>query len=76
MKKYGIFRNNKRNIIIRDNEKETCMLIDVANTGDRHAIKKEAIKVLKCKDLTIKTQFMWIVEIKVTPLIMGTTGTI
>jgi hypothetical protein len=47
MQKDGIIPHNKRNIIIRDNEKETCRLIDVANTGDRHTIKKEAIKVLK-----------------------------
>jgi hypothetical protein len=63
MKKDGILPNNNRNIIICDNEKETCTLIDVANTGDRHVIKKEAIKVLKYKVLTIKTQFMWTVEI-------------
>jgi len=35
-------RNNKPDIIIRDNEKETCMLIDVAISGDRNLIKKEA----------------------------------
>jgi len=27
-------------IIIRDNEKETCMFIDVAISGDRNVIKK------------------------------------
>ena len=34
--------NNKPDIIIRDNEKRTCMLIDVAISGDRNVIKKEA----------------------------------
>jgi hypothetical protein len=34
--------NNKSNIIIRDNEKRTCMLIDVAISGDRNVVKKEA----------------------------------
>jgi len=33
---------NKPDIIIRDNEKGTCMLIDVAISGDRNVIKKEA----------------------------------
>jgi hypothetical protein len=28
--------NNKPDIIIRDNKKETCMLIDVAISGDRN----------------------------------------
>ena len=34
--------NNKPDIIIRDNEKRTCMLIDVAITGDRNVIKKRS----------------------------------
>ena len=34
--------NNKPDIIISDNEKRTCMLIDVAISGDRNVIKKEA----------------------------------
>ena len=32
--------NNKPDIIIRDSEKGTCMLIDVAGSGDRNVIKK------------------------------------
>jgi len=39
--------NNKPDIIIRDNEKRTCMLIDVAISGDRNVIKKEGEKILK-----------------------------
>ena len=33
--------NNKPDIIIRDNEKGTCMLIDVAISGDINVIKKK-----------------------------------
>ena len=33
--------NNKPDIIISDNEKGTCMLIDVAISGDRNVIKKK-----------------------------------
>ena len=32
--------NNKPDIIIRDNEKGTCMLIDVAISGDQNVLKK------------------------------------
>jgi hypothetical protein len=32
--------NNKPDIIIRDNEKETCMLIDVAISGEKNVINK------------------------------------
>jgi len=34
--------NDKPDIIIRDNEKGTCMLIDVAISGDRNVIKKRS----------------------------------
>ena len=39
--------NNKPDIIIRENEKRTCILIDVAISGDNNVIKKEAEKKLK-----------------------------
>jgi hypothetical protein len=68
--------NNKPDIIIRDNEKRTCMLIDVAISGDRNVIKKEAEQILKYKDLTIEIQCMWNVKTKVIPVIIGATGTI
>jgi len=68
--------NNKPDIIIRDNGKGTCMLIDVAISGDRNVIKKEAEKILKYKNLTIEIQYMWNVKTKVTPVIIGATGTI
>jgi len=68
--------NSKPDIIIRDNEKGTCMLIDVAISGDRNVIKKEAEKILKYKDLAIELQRMLNAKTKVIPVIIGTTGTI
>jgi hypothetical protein len=72
----GTIPNNKPDIIICDIEKRTCMLIDVAISGDRNVIKKEAEKILKCKDLAIEIQCMWNVKTKVIPVIIGMTGTI
>ena len=68
--------NNKPGIIIHDNEKGTRMLIDVAISGDRTVIKKEAEKILKYKDLTIGIHRMWNVKTKVIPVIIGATGTV
>ena len=68
--------NNTPDMIIRDNEAGTCRLIDVANSGDRNVIKKEAEKILKYKDLTIEIQRMWKVKTRVIPVIIGATGTI
>jgi hypothetical protein len=62
--------NNKPHIVICDNEKGTCMLIDVAIPGDRNVIQKEAEKILKYKDLTVETQRMWNVKTRVIPVII------
>ena len=66
--------NNKPDIVIRDNEKRTCMLIDVAIPGDRNVIKKEAEKIVKYKYLTIEIQRMWNVKTRVIPVMTGATG--
>ena len=55
---------NKPDVIIRDNEKKTCMLIDYEISGDINVIKKEAEKILKYKDLTIEIQRMWNIKTK------------
>ena len=51
------------------------MLIDVAISGDKNVIKKEAEKILKYKGI-IEIQRMWNVKTKVIPAITGATGTI
>ena len=52
------------------------MLIDVAISGDKIVIKKEAEKILKYKDLTTEIQRMCNVKTKVIPVIIGASGTI
>jgi hypothetical protein len=52
------------------------MLIDVAISGNRNVIKKEAEKILKYKDLKIEIQCMWNVKARVIPVIIGATGII
>jgi hypothetical protein len=72
----GAIPNNKPGIVIRDNEKGTCMLIDVAIPGDRNVIQKETEKILKYKDLTIEIQRMWNLKTRAIPVIIGASGTI
>jgi len=52
------------------------MLIDVAISGNRNVIKKEAEMILKYKDLTVEIQRVWNVKTKVIPVIIGATGTV
>jgi hypothetical protein len=68
--------NNKPDIRIRDNERRTCMLIDVAISRDRNVIKKEVENILKYKNLRTEIQRMLNVKTKVIPVIIGATGTI
>ena len=68
--------NNKPDIIIRDTEQRTCVLIDVAISGDRNEIEKEAEKILKYKDFAIEIEGMWNVQTTAIPVIIGATGTV
>ena len=54
-------KNNKLDIIMHDNEEGTCMLLDIANSGDRNVIKK-AEKILKYNNLTKEIWYMWNVQ--------------
>jgi len=52
------------------------MLRDVAISEDRNVIKKEAEKIIKRKDLTIKIQRVLNVNTKVIPVTKGAAGTL
>jgi len=67
---------NKPDMIKRDNKQGTCMLTDVAITGDRNVIKKEAEMILKYKHLITEFSRMWNMEAKVISVITGATGII
>jgi hypothetical protein len=54
-------------------KKRTRMLINVTILGGRNMTKKEAEKVLKCKDLTKEIHRMWNVTPKVIPVITRAT---
>jgi hypothetical protein len=51
--------NSKLDSIICDDEKGTCVLLDVAIPGDRNVIKKEAEKFQRYTDFTVEIQRMW-----------------
>ena len=50
------------------------MLIDVAISGDRNVLQKEAEKKLKYKSLCIEIKRMWNLKWTIIPVIIGATG--
>jgi hypothetical protein len=66
--------NDKSAIIIRENEKGTCMLTDTAMSGGGNVIRKEAEKILKT--LTVEIQSTWNVKTTGIPVIVWASGTI
>ena len=63
----------KPDIVIRDNEEGTCVLVDATISGDRNVIKKEVGKYLNYKELAIEIQRMWTVKTIVIPVILAAT---
>jgi predicted enzyme involved in methoxymalonyl-ACP biosynthesis len=57
-------------------KKGTCMLIDVAISGNRNVFKKKPEKILKYEDLTIEIQCTWNLKAKLIPLLIEATGII
>jgi hypothetical protein len=49
---------------------------DIAVSEKRNVIRKDAEKIIKCKDLTTEIQHMLNVKIEVIPITTGATGTI
>ena len=59
MRTYRTIPNNKPASIIRDKNRETCILIGIAISGDRNVIKKEAEKIQRYTHFAIEIQSVW-----------------
>ena len=53
-----IIPNIQPDVRIRDHENGICPLIEIAISGGRNVIKKEAEKILKYEDLAIEIECM------------------
>ena len=65
---------NKPDIIIKDKQEKTCMLIDLAIPSDRNTAVKVAEKLSKYKDLEIEITKMWGLKTKSVPVVIGALG--
>ena len=67
---------NKPDIIIKDKQEKTCMLIDMAIPSDRNTSVKVAEKLSKYKDLEIEITKMWGLKTTVVPVVIGALGAV
>ena len=67
---------NKPNIIIKDKQEKTCMLIDMAIPSDRNTSVKVAEKLSKYKDLEIEITKMWGLKTITVPVVIGALGVV
>jgi hypothetical protein len=77
---YRTILNKEPDVIIRDCDKETCVLIDTGISGDRNVIKTAAEKVLKYKGRGTEMQCVcvcvWYLKTEMVPVIIWVTRTI
>jgi len=62
---------NKPDIIIKDKQEKTCMLIDMAIPSDWNTSVKVAEKLSKYKDLEIEITKMWGLKTIAVPVVIG-----
>jgi hypothetical protein len=76
VRSYRAIRNNKPDIVIRDNENGTRTLIGDGFAGENNVIENKTEMTVKYKDRTIEIQRMCTVKTKVLTVIIGATGII
>ena len=63
-------------LVVVDKKERSCKIIDFAVPGDSRIEEKENDKIEKYQDLERELQKIWIVKVKVIPLVVGSLGSI
>ena len=67
---------NKPDIVIKDKQEKTCMLIDMAIPADRNTSVKVAEKLSKYKDLEVEITKMWGLKTITVPVVIRPLGVV
>jgi hypothetical protein len=67
---------NRPDIVVKDNAKRTCYILDISVPMDCNVVKKSVEKISKYKNLEIEIRRMWNMKTSVIPVIVGALGTI
>ena len=71
-----MIKANKPDIIIKDKQEKTCMLIDMAIPSDRNTSVKVAEKLSKYKDLEIEITKKWGLKTITVPVVIRALGVV
>ena len=67
---------NRPDIIIKNHEEQTCIMMDMAVPSDQNILLKGFQKLPKYKDLEVKVTKMWKLKTKIIPVVIGALGMI
>ena len=67
---------NRPDIIIKNHEEQTCIMMDVTVPSNQNISLKEFQKPSKYKDLEIEVTKMWKIRKKIIPVVIGALGMI
>ena len=67
---------NRPDIVVKDKQNNTCLLIDMSIPSDRNVSAKVFEKLSKYKDLEIEIQKMWHLKTTTVPVVVGALGII
>ena len=67
---------NRPDIIIKDKDNKTCLMIDVSVPADVNTSLKIYEKLSKYKDLEIEIERSWKLKAKTVPIVIGALGTV
>ena len=67
---------NEPNIVIKDDERKTCLRIDMLMRTDIIISVKKSNRISKCKELEIENEKMWHLATTIVPVIVGALGMI
>ncbi|XP_028517939.1 uncharacterized protein LOC110248967 [Exaiptasia diaphana] len=67
---------NRPDIVVKDKENKTCLLIDMSVPTDKNISIKTTEKLSKYKDLEIEVERMWGLKTSTIPVIIGALGLI
>ena len=67
---------NEPDIVVKDEKKRECTLVDISVPSDTNIVSKTSEKICKYRDLQIEISRCWNMNTKVVPIVVGALETV